>query len=1214
MNTFRCVALLFVLSVVTAFGQSSSSLGGLVTDPSGAVVPNARILVVNSATNSRRDAQTDSQGRYSLAQLQPGDYQVTAAAPGFAEVLVRDVRVLVNTPATVDIRFEVGTVQQQVAVNAETTQVNTQDATLGNAIGTRPIIELPFDARNVVGLLSIQPGVTYFGDPSVRDDYRSGAVNGGKSDQGNVMLDGVDVNDQQYRSAFTSVLRATLDSVQEFRTTTTNGGADVGRSSGAQVALITKSGTNSLHGSLYEYTRNTLTAANTFFNNQDGLPRQTLIRNVFGASLGGPIKKNRLFYFFNYEGRRDASEGTAVRVVPNMVFRQGIFSYQNTGGALVQLNADQIRAIDPQHIGESAGVLKVLQSYPAPNDNTVGDGINTAGYRFNSSVPLRYNTYISRLDYQIDSNGKHLLFWRGQMQNDHFVPSSATTNGVPQFPGQANSILHLENDKGIALGYTWIIAPSLVNSLRYGFTRQSYDETGVQTSPIVSFTALDNPIASTTPLTAIIPVHDIEENLTWTRGAHTVLAGGSFRFARTRRLSFANSYSGAAMTPGWFLDNARYLLEPDVNPSTLSDYTGQMVNLLGLVSQGTANYNYDKQGNLLPQGQGIRRDFADNEYELFLQDNWKATRGLTLSAGLHVNLYPPLYEVNGYQTSTNIPLGDWFNERGGLAEAGLPQSLITPLSFQLAGAPGGRSLYPMQHNFAPRVSFAYSPQSSSTWAQRLFGGPGKTAIRGGFGIYYDAFGQSLIRQADATSLGFSSTLQNPGTQTYQTVQRFVGTTQIPAGVLPAAPPGGFPQVAPDAYAATTGVDSKIKSPYTMNMNFSIGRDLEHGFHIETSYIGRLSRRSLIGDDVGMYTNLVDPKSGQTYFQAATIMQQYVRANAGVGSVQPIPFFQNVFPGYAGGGLSATQNIYQNVWTQDPASDTTALQVIDASASNCSPCGIYGPNALYNAQYVALTALRSIGSGNYHAFEATIRKQFSRGVQFDLNYTLSKCIDLGSTRESDGSNADLIQNPWNPSQMRAVCDYDVRNMVSAFGVAQLPFGRGRLLGGHVNGFVNSIIGGWQLSGIWRQSSGLPIGVSNGGYWPTNWNYSGFATPNGPVSQGTTKNSVSGGPNIFPDPTAAFSAFDLTFPGQTGGRNVIRGDGFFTIDGALSKRFTMPYNEHHSFQIRAEAFNLTNTVRFDVNQLSLSMSNSVSFGKYNGILNSPRVFQFAGRYEF
>jgi hypothetical protein len=265
--------------------------------------------------------------------------------------------------------------------------VNTQDATIGNAVGTRPILELPFDARNVVGLLSIQPGVTFFGDPSQRDDYRSGSVNGGKSDQGNVTLDGVDVNDQQNRSAFTSVLRTTLDSVQEFRTTTTNGGADVGRSSGAQVALVTKSGTNSLHGSLYEYHRNTITSANSFFNNADGVDRQKLIRNVFGASLGGPIQKNRLFYFVNYEGRRDASEASAVRTVPNLLFRQGLFTYRNTDGNLVQLGPDQVRNIDPSHIGESAAVLKVLQSYPVPNDNTVGDGLNTAGFRFKSSVP-----------------------------------------------------------------------------------------------------------------------------------------------------------------------------------------------------------------------------------------------------------------------------------------------------------------------------------------------------------------------------------------------------------------------------------------------------------------------------------------------------------------------------------------------------------------------------------------------------------------------------------------------------------------------------------------------------------------------------------------------------------------------------------------------------------------------------------------------------------
>ena len=1214
------IAILLALPLASMQAQSTSSLTGLVTDPSGGVVPAAEIVAVNSETNQRRTATTDSQGRYSFPQMQPSTYELTAHAAGFSEVVVKDVRLLVNTPSAVDIHFEVGTVQQTVAVSAEATQVNTQDASLGNAIGTGPILELPFDARNVVGLLSIQPGVTYFGDPSQRDDYRSGSVNGGKSDQGNVTLDGVDVNDEQFRSAFTSVLRTTLDSVQEFRTTTTNGGADVGRSSGAQVSLITKSGTNALHGSLYEYTRNTDTSANTFFNNEDGIPRQKLIRNVFGASIGGPLKKNRLFYFLNYEGRRDASDATAVRIVPNMLFRQGIFTYETTSGSLAQLTPAQIQNIDPQHIGESAAVLQLLQAYPVPNDNTVGDGLNTAGYRFNASVPLKYDTYIARIDYQLDSNGKHTIFWRGNLQNDHYVPSTLSSSGVPQFPGQADSTITLQNAKGSALGYTWIITPTLVNSLRWGFTRQSYDNTGVQNAPIVGFTNIDNPIASTTPLTAKIPVQDIEENLTWTKGPHTVVMGGSLRFIRTNRLSFANSYSDATMTPGWFVDNARYLLEPNVNPNTLSDYTIQMVNLLGLVSQGTADYNYNKQGQLLPQGQGIARDFADNEFEIFAQDTWKVTRGFTATIGAHINLDPPIYEVNGYQTSTNIPLGVWANEREGLAEQGLPQSMVTPLSFQLADAPGGHSLYPFQRHIAPRVGLAYSPQADSGWAKRLFGGAGKTSIRAGFGMYYDEFGQSLIRIADATSLGFSTTLQNPGTQTSATVPRFISINQIPSGILPAAPAGGFPQVAPDAFAATSGVDSNIQSPYTMNVDFSIGRDFGHGFHLETSYIGRFSRHSLAADDVGMYTNLLDPKSGQTYFQAATIMQQYVRQNLPASQVPSIPFFQDLFPGYAGGGLTATQNIYQNAWSQNPASDTTALQVIDASATGCSPCSTLGPNALYNAQYVALTAFRSIGSGNYNAFQTTLRKQFGNGVQFDLNYTLSKCIDLTSTRESDGPNGPqgsglgLIQNPWNPSQMRAVCDYDVRNLVSAFMVAELPFGRGHMFASNSNKFVNAIIGGWQLSTIWRQSSGLPVGVSNGGYWPTNWNYPPFATQIGPVQQATTKNSSSGGPNMFPDPAAAFAAFELTYPGQSGSRNTLRGDGFFNIDTGLSKRFKMFYNEKHSIQIRAEAFNITNSVRFDVNQTSLSMSNSVSFGKYSGTLNTPRVIQFAGRYEF
>ena len=1207
MRIYR-LAVLLVMSLSVLRAQNAGALSGLVTDASGATIPQADVEVTNSATNAQRTQTTDAQGRYSFAQIQPGTYQVKAKAAGFSDVTVKAVRILVNTATNVDLKLELSGVQQSIVVASEATQVNTQDATLGNAIGTRPIIELPFDARNVVGLLSIQPGVTFFADPSTRDDYRSGSVNGGKSDQGNVTLDGVDVNDQQNRTAFTSALRTTLDSVQEFRTTTTNGGADVGRSSGAQAALVTKSGTNAIHGSLYEYHRNTITSANNFFSNSSGVERQKLIRNVFGASVGGPLKKNRLFYFLNYEGRRDASEATAVRTVPNATFRQGIFSYRTTDNSLKQLGAAEIRELDPQHIGISAAVLKTLQSYPMPNDTTVGDGVNTSGFRFKSAVPLSYNTYIARIDYQIDSAGKHSVFARGNLQNDHYVP----TSGIPQLPGQADSVVALENSKGLAVGHTWVATPSLVNNLRFGFTRQAFDRTGVQTAPIVTLNSISDPVATTRGLSAKVPVYDIEESLSWVRGSHTIAAGGSLRFIRTNRRSFATSFSGAQATTGWFVDNARFLLPADVNSRSTTDFSRQMVNLLGLVSQGTANYNYDKTGAILPQGQGINRSFADNEYEAFVQDSWKVSRGLTVTAGLRLSVLPAMWETNGFQTSSNVSLSEWFNQRGGLAEQGKPQSLTTPLAFNLSDSSNGTPLYPTLHNFAPRVALAYSPQSSSGLLGKVLGGPGKSSIRAGFGMYYDLFGQSLIRIADATALGFSTQLRNPGTQTPTSSPRYISLNELPGGLLPAAPKGGFPQVAPNVYATASGLDRDLQAPYSMNMNFSLGRDLPGGFHLEGSYVGRLSRKSLTGDDVGLYTNLVDPKSKQSYFQAANAMQNYVRAKTPVSAMAPIPFFENIFPGYAGAGLTATQKI-SSYWAANPNSDTTALQVIDASATKCSPCSIYGADALYSPQYAALTAYRTRGTGAYHAAQLTVRKQFSHGIQFDLNYTFSKSMDMNSTRESDGTSTKHILNPWSPGLMRAVSDYDVRHLVSAFFVAELPVGHGHRFAGSANRIVDAFIGGWQLSGIWRQSSGLPISVGNG-FWPTNWNAAGYATQTGSFEQGSVKNSPMGGPNIFPNPTAVLSAFDYTYAGQVGNRNVVRGQGFITIDTGLSKRFRMPYKEQHSLQIRAEAFNVTNTARFDVNQLSLRIDTPGSFGRYSGTLNTPRVLQFGARYEF
>lgn len=856
------VALLtLLLCALSAFGQTTT-LTGTVSDPSGAVIPNAKLVLENPATGLSRDAVSDNEGRYTFAQIAPGTYKLTAKAQGFNDTVLQDIRLLVNQPITINVTFEKlsGNVQV-VEVAGATSQINTVDASLGNAIGDKPILQLPFDARNVVGLLAIQPGVTFIRepDPGSNGDYRSGAVNGGKSDQANVTLDGVDVNDQQERNAFTSVLRVTLDSTQEFRTTTLNAGADQGRSSGAQVSIVTKSGTNIVHGSAYEFHRNTLTSANSFFNNLSGVPRERLIRNVYGVSMGGPIKKNRLFLFGNYEGRKDRSDGQNLQVVPNATFRQGLFNFIRTDGSRGQLSQAEIRNLDPAGIGVNPEVVRLLQSYPLPNDNTVGDGVNTAGFRFNGPRPLDWNTYVAKLDYVLDSAAKHQVFVRGQLQNDKFA------SGLPQFPGEPASQVFLEGNRGIAVGYTGLLRPTLVSNFRYGFTRQAQEFTGLQTAPAATFRDLTDRFALTRSLVRILPTTTVSQDFNWTKGAHSVTFGGVIRLVRNNRLNQGNSFSNLFANSSWLLGTGNQFVAPGARNST--PYRRQFTNLLGLMTQKTRQANYDLNGGLFAEGALIPRKFAQEEYEMYVQDTWKITRALTFTAGLRYSLLPPVYESAGYQTSPNIPLGDWFNQRGALAQQGLSQAGAPRIGFDLASRTNV-GLYDYFKNWQPRVALAYSPQGNSGLSKFLFGGPGKTSIRAGFGLYYDILGQGLIRSADATALGFSTSLQNPATANANPnaannpAYRFTGFYSVPLSVLPAAPRGGFPQVQPDIFQITNSVDSKLKAPYTMNMNFSIGRELGNGWFVQGSYAGRLSRRSLIRDDVAMPTNLKDPASGQ----------------------------------------------------------------------------------------------------------------------------------------------------------------------------------------------------------------------------------------------------------------------------------------------------------------------------------------------------------------
>ena len=446
--------------------------------------------------------------------------------------------------------------------------------------------------------------------------------------------------------------------------------------------------------------------------------------------------------------------------------------------------------------------------------------------------------------------------------------------------------------------------------------------------------------------------------------------------------------------------------------------------LLGIQAQGTGRYNYQVDGTVIPPGAPVVRNFVDHEGELYAQDTWKVTRSLTVTAGLRVSLAPPVYEANGQQASTNIPIADWLAQRMNLADQGLSQNGVTPITFIPASASGGRSIYPNHTNWAPRVGIAYSPKADSGISKFLFGGPGKTSIRVGGGMYYDLIGQPLAQTFSGSQFGLSSSLSNPA-NTLSTAQapRFTTFFTVPSQLVPPTPKGGLPVTYPasgtGSFAITNSIDDKLKAPYTMNLDFSIGRDFGHGLFVQGAYVGRLSRHSLVQRDLSEATDLRDPKSGQDYFSAmAQLATALDLSGVTIANLPKIPFFENMWSTAATGGFTATQ-----IWGLDYHGDptrgikgnsnagdfTNTLNNAD-NAANCGKattlnsagkvtqmaCGIYGPWMMFNPQFSALSANSSIGKGNYHAMQWTIRKRFSGGLLFDLNYTWSKSIDLGST--------------------------------------------------------------------------------------------------------------------------------------------------------------------------------------------------------------------------
>jgi hypothetical protein len=1265
--TRRCIAVaVFVFSLTLPLANlaqiATTSLRGVVRDPAGAVVPGAQIMLTNAADGQVLKATSNAAGEYAFAQLTPAHYMISVTATGFGEQRTT-AELIVDQPATIDFAMTVKSVATVVNVSAAAQTLNTTDASLGGSMDNALIQALPSETRNVPDLLSLEPGVLYLptmgaSESNPGGDSRSGAVNGIRSDQGNVTIDGVDDNDQVFGYAFTGVLRETQDSVDEFRVATSNTNSDEGRSAGAQVSLITKSGTNKFHGSAYEYNRPTMTVSNNWFVKQAQLNSgeanipPKLIRNIFGGAVGGPIVKDKLFFYGNYEGNRQAEDQVVTETTPTTSYQAGNLIYQGASGGNVTLTSAQVTQLDQgcqvcngangstymAGAGPNPNALAFFTSMPAANGTTEGDGLNTGSFTFASPNPVTLNTSIGRIDYT--PNEKHRIFARGGLQKD--------TTGYPeQFPGQPPSQTFEDNTKGIIVGDTWSISPNMVNDVRFGYIRQGNSTRGLGTTDFVDFRFMSTPTAETRTLIQSVPVTNIVDNFSWTRGRHTFQVGGNWRLIHQNRESDANSFNGASTNPYWLGGSPPSPTtlggnEPPVDGGFTNSYVIAYANLVGTVPSVTDQFNYKVTGattaTLLDDGAYVGRHFKSNEYEWYIEDAWHATPRLILTFGLRQSLLQTPWETSGQQVAPTIDTHTWFEER---ETAALQSEVYEPnLYFAPTGPYYGKPGFwaKSKNNLAPRVALAYSLNN-------------KTSIRLGAGIYYDHYGEGVVNAFDQHgAYGISSAIGNPaGTYTSESSPRFISRTTLPfvAGTAPQT--ATFPYAPPQyGFAITWGLDSKMKTPYTEAFNLSIQHQFAKNWTVETDYVGNMGRHLLQSQDLTEPVDFVDPGGGGDYYAGGTALSKLVDLNGGnpAATVQPIKYWEDMFPWMANfdyAGESATQAIYSDEWApfRSNLGATTALSDLDFycfSGSEGVPynCPANYQSRFWQGQFSSLYALTTIGMSYYNAAQIVVRHPTGHGLELDAALTFSKSMDYGSDAErstefstsgSGGSFSDIL-NTWRPYLNKAVSDFDTHRLLTVDAVYQLPFGRGRQYLSNANGFENFLLAGWQLSGINRTTSGLPFSLFEPG-WTTDWQIEAYGVRTAPVKM-RRYFDCNGNPQFFADPgdscdpggginggVATGSPVRLPYPGEAGERNSFRGDGYFDIDTGLDKSWQI--REYGALRFAWEVYNATNTVRFDPAAIGSGLTGGnlgIASPSTNdpGILVAPRRMQFSLRYDF
>ncbi len=1227
-----------VLFVLVAFGlfpillraQDVATVTGVVTDPSGSVLVDVDVTLTSASAGTRYATKTNSAGSYRITNLPPGpDYTLTLSLGGFSGYKVEHVYVNVANVTTRNATLHPGE-NIEITVNAagQGATLNSEDATIGNNVQVEKLNELPVQNRlTPAALFTLQPGITL-----------GGATTGARTDQNYVTVDGLDVNDLATGQFAEITGTAPIDSVQEFRGTVAGFTAVSGAGGGGQFQLVTNSGTNKWHGQGNIYHRDNSTTANNWFNDLAGVRAPKLVQNQFGGSVGGPIKHDKVFFFFDYTNSRIAQQSAVLRTVPLASYQAGNVSYINnsspsctkssrqntTPSCISQLTPAQVKAADPAGIGESPALYNLLKREPAPNDLTAGDGVNSGGFRFNSPLPTFQTSYVGRVDYNLTP--KLRAYGRGTVTREN------QNNAASEFPGDPAATLLVDRSYAYVGALEWQISATKYNQFLYGSTVQDFGfprpSNALGTNQVTLATGTVTPFADpySTPSnsqTRHIPIPVVQDTFTWELGRHSVTLGGSFKWINTNSRTVLD-YNTYTLGLGGNVQSLNASLRPaNLLPGSTTSriqYDSAFTLGLGRVGASTANFNYDATGAALPLGTGSIRNYRYYQTQIFASDTWKVTPHFTLTYGVNYQYFSVPYEKNGIETAqSTLSFNSYIATRVAQSAAGVTTPNAVPFLTYVLGGPknNGPGLYnPDPTNFAPKFSFAWSPSFDS-----------KTVFNGGIGTVYD---RTVVNAVQYQQDQYSYLFFQPATTNFGNSSDPVGSLRTNAryDAPPAATPPPTPKPPYTPYVTSGGnpyglpegqfnemIDPNLKTPYSILANFGMQHQLPNSMLMKISWVGRYGRRLLAEADASQLIEFPDKKSGQLMSTAVGNVTQQLRAGADPTNLPAQPWFEDLLPAGLG-----TSNGYPN--NTSLVADNVGEIINGDFADTIQALSTFGLpyNVGMASQFAGNSVYTNKGFSSYNGLLVSLQQNTVHGLTYDVNYTWSHSIDNTSLIANNPAigGYGFICDTMRPKACRGNSDFDVTHYITSYVVYSLPFGHGRAFGASIPWALDEAIGGWDLSNI--------ITWHSGNAWSTVSNafVAGYANNapalfNGDIAALRRQvHKTSGGTlTQFADPTRADNAFQGPIGFQVGTRNSLRGPQYFDLDTGVSKRFTVVPDWGLKIQLRGDAFNVLNHPNFAApadNSPYDDITQGSNFGQLTAMNGGARVLQISARVEF